>query len=331
LWEEERHERPRRGRPGGAAGGRRRRCAALLPEYTISIAGERRHARPAAAEGPEGLRGRLDPHRRAEGDAHAAAQGGGLGDRRARRFSGGPRQGARVRASGARPEGRAKRADRRSGPRTPQPGPVRHAGRARRRGRQGAGQAGGRQEVLQARGRKPGEGERRRPLRDAARRSEDSAHRLRPSRAGERQERRLARSPLLQGRKAQEPRAALPRRQPLAHRAPRRQRRVEAGRRRARGEARHRARQLGLLLARPARARRCRPPGCEDTGLEHPTLINATTLDGVAYSIKVGKLEGENYYVRFPSSPYTVLVPKSKLEDTLKKRGDLLEKKAGSK
>ena len=73
------------------------------------------------------------------------------------------------------------------------------------------------------------------------------------------------------------------------------------------------------------------PQDAKDTGLEHPTLINATTLDGVAYSIKVGKLEGENYYVRFPSSPYTVLVPKSKLEDTLKKRGDLLEKKAGTK
>src|SRR5439155_22845327 len=73
------------------------------------------------------------------------------------------------------------------------------------------------------------------------------------------------------------------------------------------------------------------PQDAKDTGLEQPTLINATTLDGVAYSIKVGKLEGENYYVRFPSSPYTVLVPKSKLEDTLKKRGDLLEKKAGTK
>ena len=73
------------------------------------------------------------------------------------------------------------------------------------------------------------------------------------------------------------------------------------------------------------------PRDAKDTGLEHPTLINATTLDGVAYSIKVGKLEGENYYVRFPSSPHTVLVPKSRLEDTLKKRGELLEKKAGTK
>ncbi len=73
------------------------------------------------------------------------------------------------------------------------------------------------------------------------------------------------------------------------------------------------------------------PNDVKDTGLEHPTLINATTLDGVAYAIKVGKLEGENYYVRFPSSPHTVLVSKSKLEDTLKKRSELLEKKAGTK
>jgi len=69
----------------------------------------------------------------------------------------------------------------------------------------------------------------------------------------------------------------------------------------------------------------------KDTGLEHPTLINATTSDGVAYSIKVGKLEGENYYVRLPSSPHTVLVSKSRLEDTLKKRSELLEKKAATK
>jgi hypothetical protein len=73
------------------------------------------------------------------------------------------------------------------------------------------------------------------------------------------------------------------------------------------------------------------PQDAKDTGLDHPTLINAATLDGAAYSIKVGKLEGENYYVRFPSSPHTVLVPKSRLEDTLKKRSELLEKKAGTK
>ena len=100
----------------------------------------------------------------------------------------------------------------------------------------------------------------------------------------------------------------------------------------------------------------------KDTGLDHPTLINATTLDGLAYEIKVGRLEGDNYFVRFSSSgsapepkegakeaagpdaerlkklaerlprekllsEYVLLIPKSKLEDTLKPRAELLEKK----
>ncbi|HXM82263.1 MAG TPA: DUF4340 domain-containing protein [Burkholderiales bacterium] len=73
------------------------------------------------------------------------------------------------------------------------------------------------------------------------------------------------------------------------------------------------------------------PKETKDTGLDSPTLINATTLDGVSHSIKVGKLEGENYYVSFPSSQFIVLVPKSKLEDTLKKREALLEKKEDTK
>ena len=96
------------------------------------------------------------------------------------------------------------------------------------------------------------------------------------------------------------------------------------------------------------------PPDAKDTGLDKPVLIEATTLDGLAYSIKVGKLEGDNYYLAFNSSgtpakdekdaertkkleerlprekvlsQYVLLVPKSKLEDTLKKRAELLEKK----
>ena len=101
----------------------------------------------------------------------------------------------------------------------------------------------------------------------------------------------------------------------------------------------------------------------KDTGLDKPTLINATTLDGLAYEIKVGSLVGDNYFVRFSSngSPaeaagdlkssdaerlkklrerlpreklladYVLLVPKSKLEDTLKPRADLLEKKPDAK
>jgi len=76
-----------------------------------------------------------------------------------------------------------------------------------------------------------------------------------------------------------------------------------------------------------------------NTGLDKPTLINATTLAGRSYSIKVGRLEGENYYVSFQASgqeekprekllsQHVLLIPKAKLEDTLKKRDELVEKK----
>jgi hypothetical protein len=97
------------------------------------------------------------------------------------------------------------------------------------------------------------------------------------------------------------------------------------------------------------------------SGLDKPTLIDATTLDGLAYEIRVGKLEGDNYYVSFSSSgtlgdatldkedderikklkarlprekrlsDYVLLVPKSKLEDTLKPRAELLERKPEQK
>jgi hypothetical protein len=94
------------------------------------------------------------------------------------------------------------------------------------------------------------------------------------------------------------------------------------------------------------------------TTLEQPVSIQASTLDGLAYSIQVGKLQGDNYPVRFSSSgaprkddkdaerlkkleerlprekmlsDYVLLIPKSKLEDTLKKRADLLEKKDDAK
>ena len=100
------------------------------------------------------------------------------------------------------------------------------------------------------------------------------------------------------------------------------------------------------------------PKDAKDTGLDKPVLIDATTLDGLAYSIKVGKLEGDNHYVSFTSSgtlakddkdaerlkkleerlprekllsQYVLLIPKSKLEDTLRKRADLLEKKDDAK
>jgi Domain of unknown function (DUF4340) len=75
----------------------------------------------------------------------------------------------------------------------------------------------------------------------------------------------------------------------------------------------------------------------EMRGLDKPTLINATTLAGVSYAIKVGRLDQDNYYVAFTSSGdqprekllsrYVLLVPKSRLEDTLKPRAELLEKR----
>lgn len=97
------------------------------------------------------------------------------------------------------------------------------------------------------------------------------------------------------------------------------------------------------------------PPG---TKLESPISIQATTLDGLAYSIEVGKLQGDNYPVRFKSSGtprkddkdaerikkleerlprekllsnYVLLIPKAKLEDTLKPRAELLEKRDEAK
>lgn len=78
------------------------------------------------------------------------------------------------------------------------------------------------------------------------------------------------------------------------------------------------------------------------SGLDKPITVDATTLEGLSYAIKVGKLTGENYYVSFTSpgnhkaeekaarekmlSQHVLLIPKSKLEDTLKPRAELLEK-----
>jgi hypothetical protein len=98
------------------------------------------------------------------------------------------------------------------------------------------------------------------------------------------------------------------------------------------------------------------PEDAKDTGLDKPTVVKATTLDGLDYEIKVGALAGENYYVTFTASgaapqgdderlkklrerlpresrlsSYILLIPKSKLEDTLKPRAELLEKKSDSK
>jgi hypothetical protein len=90
------------------------------------------------------------------------------------------------------------------------------------------------------------------------------------------------------------------------------------------------------------------PKDVSDTGLDKPTTIEATTLDGLAYSIKVGKLAGDNYYVSFTSSgapakddknvdlrkllsQHVLLLPKAKLEDTLKARPEMLEQKDDAK
>ena len=44
------------------------------------------------------------------------------------------------------------------------------------------------------------------------------------------------------------------------------------------------------------------PKDAKDTGLETPISVEATTLEGANYSIKVGKLAGENHYVSFSAS-----------------------------
>ena len=90
------------------------------------------------------------------------------------------------------------------------------------------------------------------------------------------------------------------------------------------------------------------PPGTsmQSAGFDKPTAtVFATTLDGLSYEFTVGRLDGANYYLRFTRqgepgkkdaarlarekalTAYTLLVAKSKLDDTLKKRSELLEKK----
>jgi hypothetical protein len=97
----------------------------------------------------------------------------------------------------------------------------------------------------------------------------------------------------------------------------------------------------------------------ETTGLDRPTVVTAATLDGLTYTLKIGKLVGENYYAtiaisgearpegkdaeerlkkineRLPREKalgaYVLLIPKSKLDDVVKKRADLLAKKEEKK
>jgi len=97
----------------------------------------------------------------------------------------------------------------------------------------------------------------------------------------------------------------------------------------------------------------------EDTGLAKPSVVTATTLDGLTYTLKLGNPAGDNVYAsiavtgepkpegkdaeerlkkineRLPReralAGYTVLIAKSKLEDILRKRADLLAKKDAKK
>jgi hypothetical protein len=78
----------------------------------------------------------------------------------------------------------------------------------------------------------------------------------------------------------------------------------------------------------------------EATGLDKPIRLSATTFGGLSYGVRIGKLEGENYYVKLDSggaekdkllAQHVLLVPKSRLEDTLKKRAELVEKKKDTK
>lgn len=97
----------------------------------------------------------------------------------------------------------------------------------------------------------------------------------------------------------------------------------------------------------------------EQSGLDKPTVVTATTLDGLTYVLSLGKLEGENYYATLAVSGdpkpegkdaeerlkkmtervarekalagHTLLVPKAKLEDILRKRAEMLEKKEEKK
>jgi hypothetical protein len=100
------------------------------------------------------------------------------------------------------------------------------------------------------------------------------------------------------------------------------------------------------------------PKDTKDTGLDKPIEIKTTTLDGLAYDIKVGKLQGDNFFVTFTASGkvkpdpkdaerikkleerqprekmqqnYVLLIPKGRLEDTLKKRPEFLEQKPAAK
>jgi hypothetical protein len=93
----------------------------------------------------------------------------------------------------------------------------------------------------------------------------------------------------------------------------------------------------------------------QDTGLEKPTTVSALTFDGLSYTLRIGRQQGESYYAslaiageprpegkdaeerikrigeRLPREralgEHVLLIAKSKLEDVLKKRAELLAAK----
>ena len=93
----------------------------------------------------------------------------------------------------------------------------------------------------------------------------------------------------------------------------------------------------------------------EVTGLDKPVTVVASTFDGLTYTLKLGKLRGDDYFATLwvsgepqPSGPdaaeraksiaarlpgeralagHVLLIARSKFEDVLKKRAEVLEKK----
>jgi len=94
---------------------------------------------------------------------------------------------------------------------------------------------------------------------------------------------------------------------------------------------------LGLLDLADVAPKETTP---EAAGLDKPTRLSATTLGGLSYGVRIGKLEGENYYVKLDSggaekdkvfAQHVLLISKSRLEDTLKKRAELVERREAGK
>jgi hypothetical protein len=75
-------------------------------------------------------------------------------------------------------------------------------------------------------------------------------------------------------------------------------------------------------------------------GLSRPVASGLRPFGGQSYAVRIGKPEGDNHYVMLESGgaekdklflQRVLLVPKSRLEDTLKKRSELVEKRQPEK